>query len=90
MAKLSEKSALVLNYVREHDEGDGLTMQEVADGVGLTVKQISPIVWTVLGKESKDGRPKLTQYKKINVEGEEKPVGYVFITEDGINYTEED
>ena len=87
MAKLTENSATIFNYIRDNDEGDGLSMQEIADGTGRTVKQIGPVVWTQLGKERGD-RPQLVEYKKIEVEGEDKRVGYVFITEAGINYSE--
>lgn len=86
MAKLTPKTKAVLDYVREHDTGDGITMADLADGVGMSVKSIGPIVWTSL-KEKKDGsRPALVTYEKREVEGMEKPVGYVHITEAGKNY----
>lgn len=86
MAKLTAKSKAVLDYVRENDMGDGVKMTDIADALGMTVKQIGPIVWTSL-KEKKDGtRPALVTYEKREVEGYEKPVGYVHITEDGAKY----
>lgn len=88
MAKLTEKTRAVLNYVRDHDNGDGVRMIDIAEGVGMTVKAIGPIVWTSL-KEKKDGsRGALVTYEKRVVEGQEKPVGYVHITEEGKAYQE--
>lgn len=87
MAKLKEKSRLVWEYVRDNDMGDGVTMAEIAEGTGLTVKQLGPIVWTSL-KEKKDGsRGALVSYEKRDV-GAEKPVGYVHITEEGKHYVD--
>lgn len=84
--KLTVKSKMVLDYVRENDKGDGVLMADIAEGVGLTVKQIGPIVWTSL-REKKDGsRPALVTYEKRNIEGQDKPVGYVHITDDGKAY----
>lgn len=84
--KLTVKSKAVLDYVRENDTGNGIAMTEVADGIGMTVKQIGPIVWTSL-REKKDGsRPALVKYEKRVVEGQDKTVGYVHITEDGKVY----
>lgn len=88
MAKLTVKSKAVLDYVRDNDGGDGVKMTEIADALGLTVKAIGPIVWTSL-KEKKDGsRPSLVTYEKRNIEGQDKPVGYVHITEAGENYSD--
>lgn len=84
--KLTVKTKAVLDFVRENDEGDGISMQDLAEGVGMTVKQIGPIVWTSL-REKKDGsRPALVTYEKRSIEGQDKTVGYVHITEEGKNY----
>lgn len=89
MAKLTEKTRKVLEFVRENDHGDGVTMTAIAEGVGLSIKAIGPIVWTSL-KEKKDGsRPALVTYEKRVVAGLEKPVGYVHITEAGKTYEDE-
>lgn len=88
MAKLTEKSWAVLNYIRENEKADGLTMNEIADGIGLTVKQIGPIVWTSL-KAKKDGsRGDLVRYEKREVPGADKPVGFVFLTDEGREYSD--
>lgn len=84
--KLTVKTKAVLDFVRENDEGDGISMQDLAEGVGMTVKQIGPIVWTSL-REKKDGsRPALVTYEKRSIEGQDKTVGYVHITEEGKIY----
>lgn len=86
MAKLTVKTKAVLDYVRSHDTGDGVLITEIAEALGMTTKQIGPIVWTSL-KEKKDGsRGALVTYEKRNVEGQDKPVGYVHITDEGKNY----
>lgn len=86
MAKLTEKTRLVLNYVRENDKGEGVLLSKMAEDLGMKPKQIGPIVWTTL-KEKKDGsRPSLVRYEKKTVKGEDQPVGYVFITEAGKTY----
>lgn len=86
MAKLTVKTRAVLDYVREHDTGDGVLMTDIAEGLGMTVKQIGPIVWTSL-KEKKDGsRGALVTYEKREIKGQDKPVGYVHITQEGRDY----
>ena len=90
MSKLTVKSKAVLDYVRENDKGDGVLMTDIADNTGMTLKQIGPLVWTSL-KEKKDGsRPSLVSYEKRNIEGQDKPVGYVHITEEGRTYEDPD
>ena len=86
MAKLTEKSRAVFEFVRNNDFGDGVTFEQISEGTGLGVKSIGPIVWMSL-KEKKDGsRGALVSYEKRTVEGHEKPVGYVHITEEGKTY----
>lgn len=86
MAKLTTKCKAVLDYVRDNDTGNGVLITDIAEALGMTTKQIGPIVWTSL-KEKKDGsRGALVTYEKKNIEGQDKPVGYVFITEEGRNY----
>lgn len=86
MGKLTSKTKAVLDYVRENDSGDGVKMTDIAEALGLSVKAIGPIVWTSL-KEKKDGsRGALVKYEKREIPGQDKPVGYVHITEEGKNY----
>lgn len=86
MAKLTPNTKMILDYVREHDEGDGVKLTDIAEALGLTKMQVVPVVSITL-KEKKDGsRPSLVTYEKRVVEGEPKPVGYVHITEAGMNY----
>ena len=92
MAKLTEKTKAVLDYVKANDTGDGVLMTEIAENLGLTVKQIGPIVWTSLKEKKNGSHGTLVTYEKRMVEGQEKPVGYVHITEEGRMYedTEEE
>ena len=84
--KLTEKTKMVLDFVRANDNGDGVTMQAIAEGTGLSIKACGPIVWTAL-KAKKDGsRGDLVTYEKRTVEGEDKPVGYVHITDEGRDF----
>lgn len=90
MAKLTEKTRIVFDFVKENDKGDGVKMEDIAIATGLTIKQVGPIVWTSL-KEKKDGsRPALVSYEKRMVDGSDKPVGYVHLTDAGKNYVETD
>ena len=90
MAKLAEKSARVLEYLQQHDNGNGVAISEIADALGLDVKSVRPTVSLSLAKAPKDGsREILATYEKRQVEGEEKTVGYAVLTEAGRNYTED-
>lgn len=92
MAKLTDKTRAVLEYVREHDTGDGIKMTDLAAGLNTGVRNIGPIVYTVLNAKKDGSRGALVRYEKRIVEGEEKPVGYVHITDEGRKYedTEEE
>ena len=86
MAKLTPNTKMILDYVRDHDNGDGVKLTDIADALGLTKMQVIPVVSIAL-KEKKDGsRPSLVTYEKREVAGEAKPVGYVHITEAGKVY----
>lgn len=87
MGRLTEKSKKVFEYVKENDTGDGLTLETIANGTGLTVKAVGPIVWTAL-QEKKDGsRGALVSYEKRQVQ--DKTIGYVHITPLGREYESE-
>jgi hypothetical protein len=89
MSKLTEKGKKVLDYVREHDNGDGVLLTDIAEGTGLSVKAVGPIVWTSL-KEKKDGsRPALVIYEKRNSGNDDgKTIGYVHITTAGAEWVD--
>jgi len=90
MAKLTEKTRAVFEYVRDFDGGNGVTFEDIAAATGLGTKSIGPIVWMSLNtKKDKQGnilREALVSYEKRTIKGEDKPVGYVHITEAGKVY----
>lgn len=90
MAKLTAKTKMVFEYIRDNDEGEGVSLPALAEGIGLTPKQIGPIIWTTLAKPSKDGtREALVSYEKVpSPEDAEKTVTIIHITEDGKTFTE--
>lgn len=76
--KLPEKSQQVFDYVKEN--GGRVTIDEIASALGRDVKSVNGTV-TALGCKGK-GKG-LVDYEKITVEGVDKPVKYVFLTEAG-------
>ena len=74
--KLTEKSMEVLNYVKEN--GGRVSIDELAAGLNRTARSVNANV-TDLCSEKKG----LAMREKVTVEGEEKPVTYVVLTEAG-------
>ena len=79
MAKLTEKQSAVVNYLKEM--GTKVTMDELCEALGTDAKHLNPVI-TGLGTKGERAKG-LVDYEKIAVEGEEKPVKYVFLTEAG-------
>lgn len=90
MAKLAEKSGNVLAYLQANDTGDGVSIAEIAESMGLEEKNIRPVVTLSLAARKDGSRGALALYEKREVEGEEKPVGYAVLTEEGRNFVDED
>ena len=84
--KLTVKTKAVLDYVRENDKGDGVTMTEIAEALGMTTKAVGPLVWTSLRAKKDGSRGDLVTYEKRAITGQDKPVGYVHITDEGADY----
>ena len=78
--KLTEKSLEVLNYVKEN--GGRVATTEIAEATGRTIRSITANI-NDLCSEKKG----LAVREKVAVEGEEKPVTYVVLTEAGMAYT---
>lgn len=72
--KITEKSAEVFNYVKNN--GGRVTIDEIAEATGRTARSIGANV-TDLAKKG------LAVREKVEVEGAEKPVTYVVLTDDG-------
>ena len=74
--KLTEKSLEVFNYIK--DNGGRVSVEELANGLSRTARSVNANV-TDLCSEKKG----LAMREKVTVEGEEKPVTYVVLTEAG-------
>lgn len=75
--KLTEKSNEVLNYAK--DNGGKVSLTELAEALGRTPRSISANVTDLTKKD-------LATREKEEVEGEEKPVTYVVLTDAGMNF----
>ena len=75
--KLTEKSAEVFNYVKAN--GGRVSIDELAEATSRTARSIGANV-TDLAKKG------LAVREKVDVEGQEKPVTYVVLTDDGANF----
>jgi predicted transcriptional regulator len=75
--KLTEKSMEVLNYVR--DNGGKVSIAELAGALGRTERSVGANV-TDLTKKG------LAAREKVEVEGADKPVTYVVLNADGMNF----
>jgi len=81
MAKLTEKTFEALEYLQNH--GGRATTEEMR--VALGCEKIASITGRVNSLCNKE----LATREKIEVEGEEKPLTYVQLTEAGMNYVQD-
>lgn len=75
--KLTEKSNEVFEYVKAN--GGKVSIPELAEALGRTPRSVGANV-TDLTKKG------LAEREKVEVEGEDNPVTYVVLTEDGVNF----
>ena len=75
--KLTEKSMEVLNYVREN--GGRVAVTEIAAGLDRQPRSVNANITDLAKKE-------LATREKVAVEGEEKPITYVVLTEAGMSF----
>lgn len=75
--KLTEKSAQVFEYVKNN--GGRVSIPELADALDRTERSIGANVTDLTKKE-------LAVREKVEVEGAEKPVTYVVLTDAGMNF----
>lgn len=75
--KLTDKSQEVLNYVK--DNGGKIAISELAVALNRTERSVGANVTDLKKKE-------LAFREKVAVEGEEKPVTYVVLTDAGMNF----
>ena len=76
--KITEKSAEVFNYVKAN--GGRVSIEELAQATGRTARSVGANV-TDLSKKG------LAVREKVEVEGQEKPVTYVCLTDAGKDFT---
>lgn len=80
--KLTDKQAAVVNYLQANGR---VTMDELCNALGSDAKHLTPVI-TTLGTKGERAKG-LCDYEKVEVEGEEKPVKYIFLTDAGMAYT---
>lgn len=79
--KLTEKSSEVFEYVKAN--GGYVSIPEIAAAVGRTERSVGANVTDLSNK-------KLVERDKVEVEGQEKPVTYVKMTDAGKNFVPSD
>lgn len=79
--KLTERQAAVINYLQENGR---VSMDELCTALGTDSKHLNPVI-TTLGVKG-DKAKGLCDYEKVVVEGEDKAVKYVFLTDAGVAY----
>jgi len=77
--KLTERQNEVYNYLKAN--GGRVSMDELCEALHTDAKHLNPVV-TTLGVKGERAKG-LVDYEKIDVEGSDKPVKYVFLTEAG-------
>ena len=80
MAKLTEKTYEALEYLQKHG-GRATTVEMMA---ALGCEKIASIT----GRVNSLDRNKLAYREKVEVEGEDKPLTYVQLTEAGMNFVQ--
>ena len=84
--KLTERQNAVFNYLKEN--GGRVSMDELCSALNSDAKHLNPVV-TTLGVKGERAKG-LVDYEKIPVEGQEKPVKYIFLTEAGKTFVPSD
>lgn len=80
--KLTEKQTAVFEYLKAN--GGRVSMDELCNALGTDAKHLNPVV-TTLGVKGERAKG-LVDYEKIPVEGSDKTVKYVFLTEAGKSF----
>lgn len=76
--KMTEKEVAVFNYVKAN--GGRVSIDEIADALERTPRSIGPNINAFVSND-------LAVREKVEVEGAEKPVTYVVLTDAGMNFT---
>lgn len=75
--KLTEKSTQVLDYVKAN--GGKVSISELKEALGRTERSVGANVTDLTKK-------KLARREKVEVEGADKPITYVVLTDEGVNF----
>ena len=78
---LKDKTLELFEYVKAH--GGRVSRDELIEGLDVASASVTGRINSLV----KNG---LATYEKVDVEGCEKPVGFVSLTAEGMNYTQED
>ena len=79
--KLTEKQTAVFNYLKENGR---VTMDELCNALNSDAKHLNPVI-TTMGCKGERAKG-LVDYEKVDVEGQEKPTKYVFLTDAGLAF----
>ena len=82
MAKLTDKTLEALNYLKS--VGGKATTTDMMDALGCEK------IASVTGRVNSLVKKELATREKVEVEGAEKPVTYVILTDAGMNFVNED
>jgi Mn-dependent DtxR family transcriptional regulator len=77
MAVLKEKTLEALNVIKEN--GGSMTTAKLAEALGVAANSVTGRINSLVKNE-------MAYREKVEVEGEDKPVTYVHLTEEGMNY----
>lgn len=76
--KMTEKEVAVFNYVKTN--GGRVSIDEIAEALERSPRSIGPNINAFVSND-------LAVREKVEVEGAEKPVTYVVLTDAGMNFT---
>lgn len=81
MITLKEKTLEAFEFIKAH--GGRVTTAELAEGLGIAVNSVTGRVNSLVKNE-------LAYRDKVEVEGEDKPITYVQLTEEGMAFEPEE
>lgn len=76
--KMTEKEVAVFNYVKAN--GGRVSIDEIAEALDRSPRSIGPNINAFVSND-------LAVREKVEVEGAEKPITYVVLTDAGMNFT---
>ena len=79
MAALKENSKNIFYYVQAH-EGENITAQDIADALGLGVKQVNGSVTSAFQRK---GLMERVEAERVNAEGGHDKVKFIRLTDAG-------